>query len=158
MLFIHAHVQFSTAKQACSSYNIVLCPLCFGAVVWLCVPFLQKPSFRHILNAEISRFSKHLGAVPSVPHIWHCLLGQTRTSLLKSTYGPVYKNLLWYIVAIMPTCYKMRYKFSHKHICNSYRKLVARLLLMLLQTLDKQCCTVADPEGGTGGMCPPPIS
>ena len=63
MLFIHA--QLSSAKQAVVICSIVAALLwCSGMI--MCTS-LQKPSFRHILNAEISQFSQHLGAVPLTP-------------------------------------------------------------------------------------------
>ena len=46
--------------------------------------YLQKPSFRHIFNAEISQFCQRLGAAPLHPCILDCLLGQIRTPVLKS--------------------------------------------------------------------------
>ena len=57
---------------------VELWPLCFGAVVDYVSHCLQKPSFMHILNNEISQFPQHLGAPPD-PRIWDCLLGETRT-------------------------------------------------------------------------------
>ena len=85
MLLIHAQLS-SSAKQVVVIRSIVATLFWYSAMIMCVCHCLQKPSFRHILNAEISQFSQRLGAVPPDPRIWHCLLDQTTTPLLKSLH------------------------------------------------------------------------
>ena len=59
MLFIHAQLS-SYAKQAVVISSIVATLLCM-----IMCGIVAEPSFRHILNSEISQFSQHLGAAPA---------------------------------------------------------------------------------------------
>ena len=76
-------MKFCTVQLSLSAKQAVVIIVLYGhfaLVQWydyVC-HCLQKPSFRNILNVEISQFCQRLGAAPPDPCIWDCLLGQTK--------------------------------------------------------------------------------
>ena len=89
MLCIHTQLS-SFAKQAVVICSIVATLLwCSGMIMCAIVCRNLHSDIIFILNAEISQFSQHLGAMPPDPRIWNCLLSQIRTPHFNiSAYGP----------------------------------------------------------------------
>ena len=74
----------SSAKQAVVICSIMATLICFGAVVWLCVPLFAETFIQEYFECWNITICQCLGVAPPDPRIWDCLLGQTRTPLLKS--------------------------------------------------------------------------